>query len=355
MRILIDIGHPAHVHYFRNFYKQMVKNGHNILVTARRKEVSHELLKSYNMPYISRGSGGNSFLGKLLYLPKANYVLFKEAIRFKPDMFLSFSSPYAAQVSKLFGKPHIALDDTEHAKLGRLMYGPFTDVVISPRCYKGPVSKKQLLFDGYLDISYLHPKYYTPKKNVYDFLKLKENEKYAVVRFVSWNANHDMHGQNSGLSPSQKEELVNHIEKKMHVIISSEVELPAALEKHRAVIPPDAMHDLMHFADLFVGESLTMASEAALLGTPSICVSTISAGTTDDQVKRGLVIKHNSYEGVIDSIDLCLAPGYKELLANRKDLFFDTSTDLTALMVKLIENYPESISDISQKNTDKIR
>jgi predicted glycosyltransferase len=30
MRILIDINHPAHVHYFRNFIKIMVKKVMNL-------------------------------------------------------------------------------------------------------------------------------------------------------------------------------------------------------------------------------------------------------------------------------------------------------------------------------------
>ena len=35
MNLLIDIGHPAHVHLFRNFYREMREKGHNVLVTAR--------------------------------------------------------------------------------------------------------------------------------------------------------------------------------------------------------------------------------------------------------------------------------------------------------------------------------
>ena len=45
MRILIDIGHPAHVHYFKNFNVQMKSKGHTILFVARDKEVTIELLK----------------------------------------------------------------------------------------------------------------------------------------------------------------------------------------------------------------------------------------------------------------------------------------------------------------------
>jgi predicted glycosyltransferase len=38
MNILIDIGHPAHVHLFKNFAWIMQKKGHKTLFTAREKE-----------------------------------------------------------------------------------------------------------------------------------------------------------------------------------------------------------------------------------------------------------------------------------------------------------------------------
>ena len=68
MKILIDIGHPAHVHYFKNFIWIMQKNGHEFCITARNKEVALELLDNYGLNYIERGKGANSILGKILYL-----------------------------------------------------------------------------------------------------------------------------------------------------------------------------------------------------------------------------------------------------------------------------------------------
>ncbi|MFW5804449.1 MAG: DUF354 domain-containing protein, partial [bacterium] len=35
MKILIDIGHPAHVHYFKNFITKMSQKGHSFIVIAR--------------------------------------------------------------------------------------------------------------------------------------------------------------------------------------------------------------------------------------------------------------------------------------------------------------------------------
>ena len=56
MRIFIDIGHPAHVHYFKNFIQIMNKNNHKILIVARNKEITHELLNFYeiNCLFISK-------------------------------------------------------------------------------------------------------------------------------------------------------------------------------------------------------------------------------------------------------------------------------------------------------------
>ncbi|PIV18840.1 MAG: hypothetical protein COS42_01185, partial [Flavobacteriales bacterium CG03_land_8_20_14_0_80_35_15] len=64
MRILIDIGHPAHVHLFRNSYFELSKRGHNVQVLIRQIPIIEKLLSYYNIPYKSLGRKGNSFLAK---------------------------------------------------------------------------------------------------------------------------------------------------------------------------------------------------------------------------------------------------------------------------------------------------
>ena len=99
MKILIDIGHPAHVHYFRNLIKIMEAKGHTFFVSARNRSIVHYLLKKYNIPFWDRGKGRNNILGKLLYMFEADIKLFQKSLQFKPDIFISFASPYAAQVA----------------------------------------------------------------------------------------------------------------------------------------------------------------------------------------------------------------------------------------------------------------
>jgi len=48
MKILIDMGHPAHVHSFRNAIREPEKQGHQVKVTVRDKDVA--LRDAYGMP-----------------------------------------------------------------------------------------------------------------------------------------------------------------------------------------------------------------------------------------------------------------------------------------------------------------
>ena len=49
MKIVIDIGHPGHVHYFKNFIKIMENKNHQFLLFTRDKEVTHNLLNNYKI------------------------------------------------------------------------------------------------------------------------------------------------------------------------------------------------------------------------------------------------------------------------------------------------------------------
>ena len=92
MRILIDVGHPSDVHLFRLFYEEMQKRNHQILFTARDKEVTIGLLDAFKLNYISYGKPFKSRIGKLLGIVKFDFHLYRLAKSFKPDLFFnSFS------------------------------------------------------------------------------------------------------------------------------------------------------------------------------------------------------------------------------------------------------------------------
>ena len=114
------------MHYFRNCIKILEERGHSVLVVARSKPIILQLLESYNIDYIERGEGKNSLLGKFFYMLLADIRLLKVALSFKPDICLSFTSPYLGHVAFLMRKPHIAVNDTEHVdRVNSILSYPF--------------------------------------------------------------------------------------------------------------------------------------------------------------------------------------------------------------------------------------
>ena len=344
-KVLVDIGHPAHVHYFRNFINAMIGNGHSVAVTAREKEVTHQLLDAYNIVYRSRGKGAASLIGKLFYIPVGDAAIFKIASKFKPDIFLSFASPYAAQVSTIIRKPHIVLDDTEIARFGQAMYRPFSNTILTPMCFKKDFGVKHIRFDGFMELAYLHPRYFTPNFKFLNELNLNMGEKFVLIRFVSWRANHDI-GQ-SGLSNESKRAIVEAFSNQYRVFISAESELPYDLEKYRISIQPHHIHHVIAYASLFIGESSTMASEAAVLGTPAIYCDNNGRGYTNEEERYGLV--HNfgissseQVRAVEKGLELLGDSRTKVRIERNRIEFLKNKIDVTSFLVWFVENYPES-------------
>ncbi len=352
MRILIDIGHPAHVHYFRNFIKLMQNKKHEFFIVARNRSIIFYLLKHFNIDYYDRGKGKNSILGKLIYMLHADIKILKCARNFKPDLFLSFASPYAAQVSWILRKPHIVLDDTEHAKFSQIFYRPFSKVFLNPSCFDENFGNRQIRFNSFTELFYLHPAYYKPNDDVLKYLGLLKGERYILLRFVSWTANHDL--GHSGLNMATKKKLVEILSKNYKVLISTEEEHPDQFfEPFLLKIPPEKIHDVIFYAHLFIAESGTMASEAAMLGTPVIYVNSLPLmGYLKEEMNAGMLYHFKNSQNVISKVtELLLMPDLKKdtLLSQQKMIV--NKIDITSFMVWFIENYPASV-DLMKKNPD---
>ena len=337
MRILIDIGHPAHVHYFKNFIKIMENKKHKLLVIAREKEVTHKLLKNYNIKFVNRGKGGWTIIGKFFYLIYANFKIFYYSIKFKPQIFLSFASPYVAQVSKLVMKPHIGITDTEHASLGNFAFMPFTDVILTPSCFKKELGKKHFRFDSYTELFYLHEKFFKPNIDVLKKINIKRGENFAIVRFVSWDASHDL--LENGLSKDDKISLIDYLSKKMKVFVSSESSLPKQLEKYKLNIEPEYFHDLLSFSSIYVGEGGTTASEAAIMGVPSVYINNLSMGYIDDEINAGLLFQTTNNNEIFKKIDEILNKNDKKYFKELSKKLITNKIEPTSFLVSYVENY----------------
>ena len=99
-------------------------------------------------------------------------------------------------------------------------------------------------------------------------LGVAHDEPFALVRLVAMDASHDRHER--GLDFDNACKLVAMLRERGRVFVSTEGPLPSEFEQYRISIPPERMHDVLAFASVVVGDSGSMAAEAAVLGTPNV-------------------------------------------------------------------------------------
>jgi predicted glycosyltransferase len=245
------------------------------------------------------------------------------------------------------------LTDTEHANLANWLTYPFTDVIIAPSCFKGEIKpKKHVVYNGYEELAYLHPNYFKPDQGVLGDVGLSDDAKFIIIRFVAWEASHDIgdHGF------TNKKKVVKVLEEYGRVFITSETKLPRELEKYRISIPPEKMHYLLYYANLFIGESAPMSTESAILGTPAIFVSTSRRGYTDELESEYDMLytfsdPNNAQEKALEkAVELLEDEDTKKKWQKKREKLLNDKIDVTKFMTEFIENYPESFHNLQQSN-----
>lgn len=345
MRVMIDIGHPAHVHLFKHFAWIMQGKGHRVFFTCRENEFELYLLEKYKFEHKSFGRKYSTRIGKIAGMLEFDLKEFFAGLKFKPDVFISHGSIYAAHAAFLLRKPHISLEDTFNFEQINL-YRPFTNAILTAD-YDHPLKSPLVIpYAGYHELAYLHPNRFKPDKEVLGELGVLENEKYVVMRFVSWRATHD--SRNAGISIKNKIDSVGQFRKYAKVFISSEKPLPDDLKQFKIKIPAERIHDALAFANLYFGESGTMASESAVLGTPAVYLDNVGRKYTDEEELYGLVFNYSDSDSdqkaaIKKGVEILKNKNIKKKMFKNREKLLNDKIDVTEFMVWFVEQFPDSI------------
>lgn len=308
MKILVEILHPAHVHVFRNAIHVWLERGDEVLILSREKECANDLLEAYGLEYHSISRIGKHKGALLVEMGVRVWRMWKRARAFKPDVLIGIMGVTIAPVGKLIRRPAAVFYDTENAGITNRFVYPLAAKVFTPDCYRGTVNGDHETYPGYHELAYLHPDLFTPDPEMVRELGIDPDAFYSIVRFVSWQASHDI-GE-AGLTNDLKTELVDKLKQRGRVLISSEGPLPESLEPLRFRASPDKLHHVMAFAGLLVGESATMASESAVLGVPAFFISETGRGYTDEEESRYELVynfKASAARSALEKLDELLA------------------------------------------------
>lgn len=355
MNILIDIAHPAHVHLTKNVYSLLTDKRYQIIVTTKGIPSVISLLELYRIPYIDIGKKNDNLLGKTFGQLKNNFQLMRIYKKYKIN--LAFGSTLTiAQLTKLGKVPSIILDDDddEVEPLFVKYAHPATGTVLSPDCVVRK-SPKAIKYAGYHELAYLHPNRFQPDPDVLKIAGLLPDEPYFILRFNAFKAHHDVGAQ--GLSIENKHKLIALLEKKGKVFITTERNIEEEFKKYQLQISPDKIHSFIYFATMLIGDSQTMTSEAAVLGTPGIKLNSFAGRLSvpkelENKYKLCYSFSPPDFDMMMNKIEELLnTPNLKEEWQQRRRRMLQDKIDVTAFFVWFIENYPES-AKIMKENPD---
>lgn len=351
MNIAIDICHPAHVHFFKNIIHILKKRGHKVIVIARDKDVSFQLLRKYKIQFIEISKHKNKITKKYIS-GLLNILRFIKICRvYKINMVIdSGAAVYPNVASYILGIPNISINNTEVFGLLRFVLF-FSSVFITPKKYLKDFGYKHIRVDSFNELAFLHPKYFIPTENIKKVLNIRKDEKYALLRFVSWNAAEEM--DSSGISIEKIKLIVSELEKHLKVFVSCEFELPSDLEKYHIEknknIKIGEMQNIEANASLFFGESGAMAAESAMLGVPTFFISSKRLGFIEElSYVYGLIkIFQDPTDALKEALCLLNTEDLK-LWQKKKEQMLSEKIDITEFVVWFVENYPQSFKIIRE-------
>jgi uncharacterized protein len=352
-KYLFYLGHPAQYLFIRKSIMALSQAGHCVKIIIKSKDVLEDLLIRDSIDYInilpqkrrdSKYAIVTSLLKRIIYLARIIQKI-------KPDLLISTDASTAI-LGLIFSVNRITIteDDYKVIKLlGDLTY-PFTQTILCPEiCDVGNWEHKKAGYPGYMKLAYLHPNIFHQNKGIR--AKYGLPQKFILLRLAKLTAFHD-HGM-KGISNVVLEDIINKCEiNRYHVLISAEDTIEERYSKYLLKIKVHDMHHVLAAASLLISDSQSMSVEAAILGVPSIRISSfvgkisvleelehtykLTFGVLPDDSKKLFLILDN----ILKKTDLKLE--YEKL---QKKMLAE-KIDVSAFLTWFIENYPTSQNKI---------
>ncbi len=358
--ILIQLSHPAHFHLYKNVAANLMKDGYKVFIVIKTKDVLEDLLKESGFPYynILKVPHRRSKLGVLMDTFIRDWRMMRFVKQNRIDL-LTGSTVEVAHVGWLMRKDSINTGEDDLAVVPQFGYiaGPFVKCHLAPvSCDVGFLTKKCYKYAGFHKLAYLHPNRFRPDKNVVEKYFSSETP-YFILRFAQLKAFHDITTDAHGINTEIAQNLIDILSQYGDVYISSERELEPQFEKYRLHINPLDIHHVLAFAKLYIGDSQSMAVEAAMLGTPSLRFNDFAGkiGVLEElehKYELTCAIPSSDPKRLYDKVEeLLTMPDLHEAFQLRRQKMLSEKIDVTAFFTWFIENYPES-RKIMKENPD---
>ena len=346
---LFSLGHPAHFHMFKHTMRALSDEGNRVVVVVRPKDVLEQLCINEGLPYIKVGepSAHKGKLSKAMEVVHRFRAIAKIVKKEKPCMLVG-SDGVMAYLGTRFRIPSFEFFDDDYGiiKLYAWSFFPFYSDLVCPNVTDpGRWKKKKTGYDGYQKLAYLHPKRFTPDKAVVERY-FSADEPYFLLRFAQLSAHHD--GGMGGITTEVAQQIIEKLLPHGRVYITSERPLEPQFEPYRLNINPSDMHHILAFAKIYMGDSQSMAVEAAVLGTPSLRINDFAGKISvleELEHRYGLTFAFlpSETQRIYDKMDELLAmDGLRVEFQQRRAQMLSEKIDVAAFFTWFLKNYPES-------------
>lgn len=297
MLIWIDLGNSPHVPFFLAVSKELERNGHKILWTARDYAQTVPLALKFNLPVKIFGThGGKGILQKGLKFGGRVKDLYLWARGKKIDLVLSHNSHEPLAVARLLGIKSVNLMDYEHHPMNKLSFR-LANRLIVPVSFPDSilrnlgVSEKTLKFGGIKEDVYLADFVPDPNfKNELNALEISPENILIVVRPHAPEALYHRQFTNEILD-KMLDDFAAVENAKIVLLPRKDYQGTKLKEKHpqKNIIVPEKVLDganLLAAADLVVSGGGTMNREAAALGVPAFTIFAGQQAAIDEYLFR---------------------------------------------------------------------
>lgn len=344
--ILFFFVHPSKYHLFKHTINYLKNEGYNVEIAIVTKDILEDLIKNEGWNYINiipegrRNKKLNPYVSILYNTLKTLYNLWRITKGKKYDLFVSDDLlPVIGRLKNVISL-HIQDDDLTAVPETKYIMR-FANYIFSPECSNlGNFNSKKIAYKGNHEIAYLHPKYFKPNT---DCVKQFNNnlDKYFVLRLVSLTATHDI--KKKGINDEQARYLINLLKNYGKVYITSERELIPEFEQYRIKINPNDIAHALYYAEMFIGDSQTMTSEAAVLGTPAIRFNDFVGRLSYlDELEHKYHLtygfKTNEFDKMIEKVkELLETDDLKMIFYKRREVLLNDYIDVTEFLINTIK------------------
>ena len=353
MNILIQMVHPAHYYYYKNVIPRLQADGHKIVVVITTKDMLEDLVRKAGLEYVNIQpvSHKKSKIGFVWDMAIREWRMIKLCLKYHIDL-LTGSTVEVSTVGWLLHKHEINIGEDDATVVGKYInvIAPFVKTRLTPKsCNNGKIEPKSVHYPGFLKLAYLHPHVFTADMSVPEKYGIDTSKPYFLLRFSGLNAYHDTGVK--GISNEVAEHVVEILKPYGDIYITSERSLEPQFEPYRLKINPLDIHHILAYATLYIGDSQSMANEAAILGTPSLrfndFVGKKKIGVMEElEHVYGLTYGISSHQPEIlySKIEELMAmPNLRTVFHQRKERMLSESIDVTAFFTWFIERYPQSV------------